>query len=337
MVKLKISKSKKCLVTGGAGFIGSNLVDQLVKLDHQVIVLDNLSTGRLSNLHQVKNKIKFINVDVSSSKNSIDKYFKNVDWVFHLAGIADIVPSITNPEDYFQTNVKGTLNILGASKKANIKKLIYAASASCYGIPDKYPTNEKSKTNPQYPYALTKFLGEQLIIHWADVYKMSNISLRFFNAYGPRSRTTGVYGAVFGVFLAQKFAKKPLTIVGNGRQTRDFIHIYDLVNAVIKAAKKGERGEIYNVGSGKETAVNFIANIIGGNKVNIPKRPGEPDRSLADISKIKKQLNWKPKISINKGIKMLLKNINDWKKAPVCTPKTIKKATKSWFKLLGKN
>jgi len=337
LVKLKISKSKKCLVTGGAGFIGSNLVDQLVKLDHQVIVLDNLSTGRLSNLHQVKNKIKFINVDVSSIKNSIDKYFKNVDWVFHLAGIADIIPSITNPEDYFQTNVKGTLNILGASKKANIKKLIYAASASCYGIPDKYPTNEKSKTNPQYPYALTKFLGEQLIIHWADVYKMSNISLRFFNAYGPRSRTTGVYGAVFGVFLAQKFAKKPLTIVGNGRQTRDFIHIYDLVNAVIKAAKKGERGEIYNVGSGKETAVNFIANIIGGNKVNIPKRPGEPDRSLADISKIKKQLNWKPKISINKGIKMLLKNINDWKKAPVCTPKTIKKATKNWFKLLGKN
>ena len=327
----------KCLVTGGAGFIGSNLVDHLLKLGHQVIVLDNLLTGRLSNLTQVKNKIEFVNVDLTNRKNSITQYFNNVDWVFHLAGLADIVPSIKNPDNYFQTNVEGTLNILEESRKAKIKKLIYAASASCYGIPDKYPTDEKSKIDPQYPYALTKLLGEQLVIHWAKVYHMPNISLRFFNAYGPRSRTTGAYGAVFGVFLAQKLAKKPLTIVGDGTQTRDFIHIFDLVDAIVKAAESGKNGDVYNVASGQETSINSIAEIIGGNKVKIPKRPGEPDRSLADISKIKTHFNWKPKITINEGVKMLLKNINEWNEAPVWTPETIKEATKSWFELLSKN
>ena len=327
----------KCLITGGAGFIGSNLVDHLVKLGHQVIVLDNLSTGQLSNLNQVKKKIDFVNVDVSNSENSINQYFENVDWVFHLAGLADIVPSIKNPYNYFQTNVQGTLNVLEASKKIKIKKLIYAASASCYGVPEKYPTDEKSKIDPQYPYALTKFLGEQLVIHWAKVYHMPNISLRFFNVYGPRSRTTGAYGAVFGVFLAQKLAEKSLTIVGNGKQTRDFIHIFDLVDAMVEVAQNGKNGEVYNVASGQETSINSVANIIGGNKVKIPKRPGEPDRSLADISKIKAHFNWQPKITINEGIKMLLKNIDEWKEAPVWTPETIKEATKSWFELLSKN
>jgi len=322
----------KCLVTGGAGFIGSNLVEQLVKTGHQVIVLDNLTTGKLSNLDKVINKIEFIKVDVAREENSISKYFNNIDWVFHLAGLADLVPSIKNPDNYFQVNVKGTLNILESSKKAKIKKLIYAASASCYGIPDKYPTDEKSKINPQYPYALTKFLGEQLILHWSKVYKMPNISLRFFNAYGPRSRTTGAYGSVFSIFLAQKLANKSLTIVGDGNQTRDFIHINDLVDVIIEAAKRGRDGEIYNVGSGYETSINLLADIIGGNKVNIPKRPGETDRSLADITKIKTHLNWKPKIEIKDGILMLLKNINEWNKAPVWTAEGLKEETESWFK-----
>ena len=327
----------KSVITGGAGFIGSNLAEKLVQLGHKVVVLDNLSTGRLSNLNNIKNKIEFKNVDISKKDKFLDQYFEKVDWVFHLAGLADIVPSIDNPTQYFNSNVKGTLNILESSRRANIKKLIYAASASCYGIPDKYPTNENSKINPQYPYALTKFIGEQLIFHWFKVYNMPNISLRFFNAYGPKLRTTGAYGAVFGVFLAQKLAGKPLTIVGDGNQTRDFIHVYDLVDAIIKAAQKGKHGETYNVGNGKEISVNLIASLIGGSKVRVPKRPGEPDRSLADISKIKKQLSWKPKISINEGIKMLLNDINNWKEAPVWTPKKIKEATKSWFKLLSKS
>ena len=327
----------KSVITGGAGFIGSNLAEKLVQLGHKVVVLDNLSTGRLSNLNNIKNKIEFKNVDISKKDKFFDQYFEKVDWVFHLAGLADIVPSIDNPAQYFNSNVKGTLNILESSRRANIKKLIYAASASCYGIPDKYPTDEKSKIDPQYPYALTKFLGEQLVIHWAKVYHMPNISLRFFNVYGPRSRTTGAYGAVFGVFLAQKLAGKPLTIVGDGKQTRDFIHVFDLVDVMVKVAQNGKNGEVYNVASGQETSINSIADIIGGNKVEIPKRPGEPDRSLADISKIKAHFNWQPKITINEGIKMLLKNINEWKEAPVWTPETIKEATKSWFELLSKN
>ena len=325
----------KILVTGGAGFIGSNLVDKLVDLGHEVIVLDNLITGQLSNLKKVKNKIKFVNIDLSSKKARLDKFFKKVDWVFHVAGLADIVPSIKNPSNYINSNVLGTLNVLEASRKHRVKKLIYAASASCYGIPTKYPTDENSKIDPKYPYALSKFLGEQLICHWFKVYKMPNVSLRFFNIYGPRSRTTGAYGAVFGVFLAQRLAKKPLTIVGDGNQTRDFTHVYDLINAIILAAKKAKPGSIYNIGSGKETTVNTIANIIKGKKVFIPKRPGEPDRSLADISKIKRELKWQPKISIEEGVAMLLQNISNWKKAPVWTPDSISKVTKEWFKLLS--
>ena len=227
------------------------------------------------------------------------------------------------------------MNVLEASRKAKVKKLVYAASASCYGIPDKYPTDEKSKIDPQYPYPLTKLLGEQLVIHWAKVYNMSNVSLRFFNAYGPRSSTRGAYGSVFSIFLAQKLAGKPLTIVGDGKQTRDFIHVYDLVDAIIKVVQKGKDGDVYNVGSGKETSINFIANLIGGSKLSVAKRPSETTRSLADISRIKAQLNWQPTITIEEGVKMLLKNINDWQKTAVLTPEKIREKTKIWFEYLN--
>ena len=325
----------KCIVTGGAGFIGSNLVIKLVRQNHKVIVLDNLSTGRISNLNEVKKKIKVYKIDVSQKRQKLKKLFKNVDWVFHLAGIADIVPSIERPVDYFNANVNGTLNILELSRHHKVKKFIYAASASCYGIPKKYPTNEKEKIKTEYPYALTKNIGEQTVLHWSKVYKMNCISLRFFNAYGPKSRTTGAYGAVFGVFLAQKLASKPLTIVGSGNQTRDFIHVFDLVDAIILSAKKGIAGEVYNIASGKEVTVNTVANLIGGKRIKIPKRPGEPDRSLANISKIK-SLGWKPFVNINNGVKMLVQEIDNWKDAPVWTPKLIEKATKSWFNYLKK-
>ena len=172
-------------------------------------------------------------------------------------------------------------------------------------------------------------------MHWAKIYNFPAISIRFFNAYGPRSRTSGAYGAVFGVFLAQRLANKPLTIVGNGNQTRDFIHVYDLVSGIIKAALSKKVGKIYNIGGGKEIKVNKIIKLIGGRKVHIPKRPGEPNRSLADISKIKKDLNWQPKIKIEEGVENLLSNIHYWKDAPVWTPKSIKRETKTWFKLLG--
>ncbi len=327
---------KKCIVTGGAGFIGSNLVEKLINSNYKINIIDNLSTGLKSNLKTFEKKINFYEKDISDIEQLDDIIFEDVDYIFHLAGLADIVPSIENPEKYFKSNVLGTLNVLQKSKKHKVKKFIYAASASCYGIPRKFPITEKSEIITEYPYALTKNLGEQMVMHWAKVYKIPYISLRFFNAYGQRSRTTGAYGAMFGVFLAQKLNKLPLTIVGDGSQTRDFIHVNDLVDAVVKAAEHPIKNEIFNVASGVETSVNTIADIIGGKKILIPKRPGEPDRSLADISKIKKLIGWKPQISINEGVKMLLKDIEQWKNAPIWTPETIEKATRPWFQYLKK-
>ena len=201
---------------------------------------------------------------------------------------------------------------------------------------EKFPTSEKEKINTQYPYATTKYLGEKLVLDWAKIYNMNNISLRFFNVYGPRSRTTGAYGAVFGVFLAQKLFGKPLTIVGNGKQTRDFIFVTDLVRAIIKASKSKAKGEAFNLGYGKEISVNFIAKLIGGKKVFIPKRPGEPDRSKADIKKSIKAFGWKPKVKIQDGVKILLKDLISFRNAPIWTPNKIKNATKIWFKYLKK-
>ena len=327
---------KKCIVTGGAGFIGSNLVEKLINSNYKINIIDNLSTGLKSNLKTFEKKINFYEKDISDIEQLDDIIFEDVDYIFHLAGLADIVPSIENPEKYFKSNVLGTLNVLQKSKKHKVKKFIYAASASCYGIPRKFPISEKSEIITEYPYALTKNLGEQMVMHWAKVYKIPYISLRFFNAYGQRSRTTGAYGAMFGVFLAQKLNKLPLTIVGDGSQTRDFIHVNDLVDAVVKAAEHPIKNEIFNVASGVETSVNTIADIIGGKKISIPKRPGEPDRSLADISKIKKLIGWKPRISINEGVKMLLKDIEQWKNAPIWTPETIENATRPWFQYLKK-
>ncbi|MBI2501416.1 MAG: NAD-dependent epimerase/dehydratase family protein, partial [Deltaproteobacteria bacterium] len=206
----------KTIVTGGAGFIGSHLVDQLIAEGHDVVVIDNFSTGRRTNLAHTR-QTKIVEADINDHL-SIRRWFEGVDWVFHLAALADIVPSIDRPEQYVRNNVNGTFSVLEASRKA--KKFIYGASSSCYGIPDLYPTPETAEIRPQYPYALTKFLGEQSVLHWGLVYKLPVISLRFFNVYGPRSRTSGTYGAVFGVFMAQKIHGRPFTVVGDGTQVR---------------------------------------------------------------------------------------------------------------------
>jgi len=325
----------KSIVTGGAGFIGSHLVDQLIELGHEVIVLDNFSTGRRDNLFHVKDKINLIDCDISISGDWV-KQFINVDWVFHLAALADIVPSIQNPEAYFKVNVNGTFNVIQACKIAEIKKFLYAASSSCYGIPQNFPTAETSVISPQYPYALTKRIGEELVMHWAQVYKLPAISCRFFNVYGTRSRTSGTYGAVFGVFLAQKLANMPMTIVGDGNQTRDFTYVTDVSNALVSAAKSNVTEGIYNIGSGKTVSINKLVELLGGDKTHIPKRPGEPDCTYADISKIKSELNWAPKISIEEGVKLVLDNIDFWRNAPVWTPDSIAYQTEDWFKYLGK-
>ena len=324
----------KSLVTGGAGFIGSHLVDALVSKGHEVVVLDNFSTGRPENLEHVKNSIQIVECDLGILGDWHNN-FKGVDWVFHLAALADIVPSIQHPEAYFRANVDGTFNVLQACIKAETKRFLYAASSSCYGIPDGYPTTELAEIRPQYPYALTKRMGEELVMHWAQIYKIPALSLRFFNVFGPRSRTSGTYGAVFGVFLAQKLAGQPFTVVGDGSQTRDFTFVTDIVAALIAAAESDKRGEIYNVGSGNTTSVNKLVELLEGKKINIPKRPGEPDCTFADITKIKNEIGWIPNVTVEEGVSRIVKHIEYWRNAPIWTPDSIESATKDWFKYLA--
>ncbi len=324
------------IVTGGAGFIGSHLVDALLAENISVRVIDNYSTGRPENLAHVAGQVELVEADFAKS-GSWQKLFQDVDWVFHLGALADIVPSIQRPADYFQANVDGTFNVLEAAKNAGVKRFVYAASSSCYGIPEKYPTSEAAEISPQYPYALTKRLGEELVMHWAQLYNLPAIALRLFNVYGPRSRTSGTYGAVLGVFLAQKLANKPFTVVGDGTQTRDFTYVTDVANAFLTAAQSSVCEEIFNVGSGETVSVNRLVELLGGEVTYIPKRPGEPDCTYADITKIRRDLKWQPKVNIKQGVDNVLANIDYWKSAPVWTPATIATATQDWFKYLGSN
>jgi len=324
------------IVTGGAGFIGSHLVEQLLHQGHDIIVLDNFSTGRPENLDNLSSNphIRVIKADISDF-SEILQYFENIDWVFHLAALADIVPSIVHPLTYHHSNVDGTIAVLEAARKANVKRFIYAASSSCYGIPDIYPTSETSPIRPMYPYALTKNIGEQYVFHWNKVYQIPCISLRLFNVFGPRARTTGTYGAVFGVFLAQKLAGKPYTVVGDGTQTRDFTYVTDVADAFVKAAESDISGEIFNVGSGGTYSVNELVRLLGGEVIHIPKRPGEPDCTFADITKIQETIGWKPKVPFKEGVQRMLNHIDDWRNAPVWDKDAIADATKDWFKYLG--
>ena len=326
----------RTLVTGGAGFIGSHLVERLLGLGHSVTVLDNLATGRVGNLAEFEghSSLNVQNWDITQA-SGISAHFEGVEWVFHLAGLADIVPSVKNPVAYHDVNVNGTVCILEAARAANVKRFVYTASSSCYGIPDQFPTPEAAPIRAMYPYALTKYVGEQYTLHWNQVYHLPSVSLRLFNVFGPRSRTTGTYGAVFGVLLAQKLAGEPLTIVGDGMQTRDFTFVTDVADAFITAADSNIEGEVFNVGSGNTYSVNYLAELIGGDVTYIPKRPGEPDCTFADTAKIRQVLGWRPQVSFEEGVGLMLDNIHHWNDAPVWNPKSISEATADWFKYLG--
>ena len=311
----------RALVTGGAGFIGSHLVERLLKDGCRVLTLDDYSTGRAENLAPVRDhpNLAVHRVDVCDIA-AIRPLFHEVDWVFHLAALADIVPSIQRPLDYHRANVGGTASVLEAARAGAVKRFVYAASSSCYGLPDVYPTRETADIRPQYPYALTKYLGERLALHWTQVYGLPVVSLRLFNVYGPRARTSGTYGAVFGVFLAQKLAAQPFTVVGDGTQTRDFTYVTDVVAAFVRAAACDCAGQVFNVGSGGTYSVNRLVELLGGDVVHIPKRPGEPDCTFADTLKIRQVLGWEPRVSFEEGVRLMLENIEYWHDAPVWSP-----------------
>ena len=325
-----------CVVTGAAGFIGSHLVDALLTMGHTVLGIDDLSTGRSRNLElaaQSKNFI-FLNKSVVGLRTS-DIPSGRVDWFFHLAGRADLVPSIMNPREYFSVNVDGTFDVLEVARALEVKRFIYTASSTCYGIPTEYPTPETYPTVVRHPYGLTKLIGEDLTLHWARVYKMPALSLRLFNVYGPRSRTTGAYGAVFGVFLKQKLVGTPFTVVGDGCQTRDFTYVSDVADAFVAAAECSYSGGILNVGSGHTYSVNQLVQLLGGPVVYLPKRPGEPDCTFANIEKIRKESGWLPKISLEEGVRQMLRVIDEWRDAPLWDSNTIDEATRDWFKYLS--
>lgn len=327
---------KKIIVTGGCGFIGSHIVEILLRDGHNVIIIDNLSTGRIENIQEFKShpNLTLIIEDIVNFE-LIFPYFNGVNWVFHLAALADIVPSIENPQLYHKSNVDGTISILEASRLNNIQRFLYAASSSCYGIPENYPTDENANISPQYPYATTKFIGELYALNWNKIYNLNVSSVRFFNVYGTRSRTSGTYGAVFGVFLAQKINQKPFTVVGDGTQRRDFTYVTDVAEACIAVVKsENAAGEIYNIGSGGTYSINHLVSELGGDITYIPKRPGEPDCTHADIKKISNEIGWKPRISFREGVKEILNNIDYWKNAPVWDVDSIEMATKQWFKYL---
>lgn len=334
-----MSEKKLAVVTGGAGFIGSHMVDLLLKRGYRVNVLDNLVGGRLQNLesHRGHPDLTFKEQDLRATAPD-DPAFEGAEYVFHFAGIGDIVPSIEHPIEYMSANVMGTVHALEAARRANVKKFVYAASSSCYGLAEELPTTESAPISPEYPYALSKYQGEQAVLHWGRVYHLPVVSIRIFNAYGPRSRTSGAYGAVFGVFLAQKLAGKPYTVVGDGTQRRDFIFVTDLARAFLAGAESDRTNEIYNVGAGNPQPVNRLVELLGGDVVHVPKRPGEPECTWADITKIQRELGWKPEVSFEEGVKEMLKNIDYWRSAPVWEPSSIQDATRTWFAMLsGRN
>ncbi len=324
------------MVTGGAGFIGSHMVDLLIDRGFAVRVVDNLVGGRLQNLdHHAGHPRLDVHVEDIRNVPADSSIFAGAEFVFHFAGIGDIVPSIEHPTEYMSANVQGTVHALEAARAAGVRKFVYAASSSCYGVANELPTTERAPINPEYPYALSKYQGEQAVLHWGRVYHLPVVSLRIFNAYGPRAKTSGAYGAVFGVFLAQKLNSKPFTVVGDGTQRRDFVFVTDLARAFLAAAESARRQEVYNVGAGNPQPVNRLVELLAGDVVHLPKRPGEPDCTWADITKIRTELGWEPEGSFETGVAEMLRRIEYWREAPVWEAASIEQATRTWFTMLS--
>jgi UDP-glucose 4-epimerase len=330
-----MSEQPVAVVTGGAGFIGSHMVDLLLERGFRVRVIDNLSGGRTANLahHADDPHLALEEVDIRDLEPE-SSLFRSARHVLHFAGIGDIVPSIEQPIEYMDTNIQGTVRVLECARHARVAKFVYAASSSCYGLAAT-PTREDHPISPQYPYALSKYQGEQAAFHWHRVYRLPVNSIRIFNAYGTRVRTTGAYGAVFGVFFKQKLAGKPYTVVGDGTQRRDFVYASDVASAFLLAAETDKAGEIWNLGVGKPQSINRLVELIGGPVVHIPKRPGEPDVTWADIGKITRDLNWKPRVPFEEGVARMMAEIENWRDAPLWDPDSIQRATKTWFEALG--
>ena len=289
----------KCIVVGGAGFIGSNLVDKLIKDEHEVLVIDDCSTGKQENINK---KAIWYNHDISRMTNF--SMFKDVDVVFHTAAKARVQPSIEDPIDFNKVNVSGTLNILKACVDYGIKRFVYSSSSSVYGNVEQLPTPEEHKLNPMSPYALQKLIGEQYCKLFSELYGLETVCLRYFNVYGERQLLEGAYCLVMGIFAQQRLNGEPMTIRGDGEQRRDFTYVGDVVDANIKCMDYPLElnGDVFNIGNGDNRSVNQLADMIGGDRVNVDPVI-EPKETLADNSKAKRVLGWETTVKIEDWIK----------------------------------
>ena len=296
---------KRCIVTGGAGFIASHLVDLLVREGHQVLIIDNLSTGRSENIN---GGAEFHNVDIRDVA-AMSPLFRGCDWVFHGAAWPRIQPSFDDPVTHEAINVVGTINCLLAAREHGISKFLYFGSSAVYGTPDEIPTTENAAIRCYNPYALQKYNGEQYALILGGRWGVPAISLRMFNVYGSRSynegRPNSAYSPVIGIFHNQQVKDAPLTITGSGQQSRDFVHVHDVARAFLMAAESDVVGEVFNIGCGESYTINSIADLMSHNKSYIPERPNEAAVTHADISKIRKMVGWRPMISLSEGLRLL--------------------------------
>ncbi|MDA3839730.1 MAG: GDP-mannose 4,6-dehydratase [Patescibacteria group bacterium] len=296
----------KCIVTGGAGFIGSNLVDELIKRGDEVVIVDNLSTGKKENINS---KARFHKEDIRNLER-LTSIFEGADYVFHLAALARVQPSIEDPLTYHDVNVNGTHNVLEAARQAGAKKVIFSASSSAYGDQKEMPLHENMPVNPMSPYALHKYIGERYLRLYNEVYGLPTVALRYFNIYGNRQPLEGAYCLVMGVFANQRLRGEKMTITGDGENRRDFTSVVDAVRANILAAESDKvgKGEVINIGRGKNYSVNELAAMIGGPSKNIEARI-EPKETIADNTKAKELLGWEPTVELSEWIKEYKKEL----------------------------
>ena len=292
----------KYVVTGGAGFIGSNLVDELIKNGHEIHIIDNFSSGKKENCNS-KATVHCLDISKSKNLNKISKVLNGCDAVFHCAASARVQPSIADPINYEKNNTIGLINILKTAVDLNVRRFIYSASSSAYGSTDQLPSHENDLTNPISPYASQKYYGEITCRMFSEVYNIETVSLRYFNVFGERQNLGGAYATVIGIFLDQLSKNIPLTVNGDGKQRRDFTYVGDVVNANILACNSLNvgKGEVINIGSGKNISIYTVAKMLS-NSIEFKKALKEPFANLASIEKAKKLLDWEPQTSLESWI-----------------------------------
>lgn len=323
----------RSLVTGAAGFLGSHLVDHLIKEGHEVIALDNEANGTWENLAQWSNHPRFKKVHQDILELSCDDpHFQNLDYIFHLAGLECPISSIKNPEVFFTTNVNGTIKVLQAARQSDLKKFIFASSSSIYGVAST-PTLETDSTHPLTPSGLSKLQAEEAVFHWGELFSLPTVSLRIFNAYGPRNISRLFPGSVFSLWMKQKAEGMNLTIVGNGQHARDFVYCTDVSNALYIAAIEGNDGEAYNVGSGRSIELCELATLLKSKTTSLKDLKDEPIKVWADISKFQFDCNWQPRVPIESGVAFSLDVLEDWNKAPLWDTSKLDSFFSTWFEV----